>query len=72
MQITQNDFDNWWKAPVGIEVKTMLNDRKNKIAHALASGSASGSPTIYDENVGRYKEIEDLLAMTFQELMGDL
>lgn len=72
MQITQNDFDNWWKSPVGVEVKVMLNERKDKIAHSLASGSASGSSIIYDENVGRYKEVEDLLAMTFQELMGDL
>ena len=72
MEITQNDFDNWWNAPVGLEVKDMLNERKNKIAHALASGSASGDLNIYNESVGRYKEIEDLMAMTFKELMGDL
>ena len=72
MEITQHDFDNWWKLPVGYEVKKMLNERKNKIAHSLAGGAASGSPAVYDESVGRYKEIEDLLTMTFQELMGDV
>ena len=72
MEITQSDFDNWWKSPVGYEVRKMLNERKNKIAHSLANGAASGSPAIYDENVGRYREIEDLLTMTFQELMGDV
>lgn len=71
MEITQNDFDNWWSSPVGSEVSTMLKERKDKIAHELAKGVATESPTIYNEAVGRYAEIDDLLSMTFKELMGE-
>ena len=69
--ITEEDYNNWWLSPVGKEVRDMLNERREKIAYGLAEGVATGSQTIYDNSVGRYKEIGDLLDMTYKELMGE-
>lgn len=68
--ITEEDFKNWWASPVGMEVAAMLKERMNKIAHSLADGGATDSQTIYNQMVGRYKEIKDLTEMTYQELIG--
>jgi len=74
MQITENDFQNWWNNPVGAEVKAMLKERMEMIAHKMADGACMGtigtSPEYYGELVGRYKEIKDLIDMNFKELMG--
>ena len=68
--ITDNDFSNWLAHPVTLEVYGMLKERMDKIAHGLADGAATDSQTIYNQSVGRYKEIKDLLDMNYKELMG--
>lgn len=74
-RVSEQEFKNWWLDPVGIEVRNMLFERMNTIAHALAKGSCMGnigaSPVHYGESVGRYEEIQDLLNMTYKELMGE-
>lgn len=71
MRITQSDYENWWNLPVGLEVKAMLNERREKIAHGLGTGEGLFVVQTHGELVGRYREITDLLNMTFQELMGE-
>jgi len=70
--ISEEDYKNWWASPVGMEVAAMLKERMDKIAHGLANGAAVGDQDIYNESVGRYKEIKDLTEMTYAELMGVL
>ncbi len=70
MRITEDDFKNWWSSPVGVEVKSMLTERQNTIAHKTGSGGVLGLED-YHVHVGRYKEIKDLLDMNFKELMGE-
>ena len=68
MEVTRNDWDEWRNSHVTREVFKILEERKNKIAHGLAQGGALGSP----DNavlVGRYKEIDDLVTMTYEDTL---
>jgi hypothetical protein len=67
MEVTQDDFDGWKNHHVTREVFKILEERKNKIAHGLAQGGALGIPN-NAILVGRYKEIDDLITMTFQDM----
>ena len=72
MRITQSDFNNWWQGPVGIEVRKMLVERQNKLAHITAGGALlTMTPAHYGVVCGRYEEMNNLLEMNFEELMGD-
>ena len=71
MRITESDFNNWWNAPVGVEVKKMLHDRMTIIAHDSMAESFVRDNITSAVRVGRYKEIQDLLKMKFSELMGE-
>lgn len=69
MQITSNDFDEWRISPVTKEVFQILQERRDKIAHLLGDGSCFGlSSEYYGESVGRYREINDLLNMTYEDM----
>ena len=46
----------------------VLQERRDKIAHGLGNGGALGSPEHYGEAVGRYREIDDLLSMGFDDM----
>ncbi len=67
MQITRNEFDGWKQGTVTREVFKMLEERKNIIAHELASGGAllSGQREV---SVGRYLEINDLLKTSYDDM----
>jgi len=67
MEITKDDFDQWKADLVTKEVFKVLEERKSKIAFTLSGGGALVAP----DNavlVGRYKEIEDLLTLEFDDL----
>lgn len=68
MEVTRDDWERWRSDHVTVEVFKILEERKNKIAHGLAQGGALGSP----DNavlVGRYKEIDDLVTMTYEDTL---
>jgi len=68
VEVTNDDWDRWRSDHVTREVFKILEERKNKIAHGLAQGGALGSP----DNavlVGRYKEIDDLVMMTYEDTL---
>lgn len=46
----------------------VLRERKDKIAHGLGDGAALDSSEQYGVAVGRYREINDLLGMTFDDM----
>ncbi len=76
MRITKSDFNNWWQGPAGVEVRKMLEARKIKIAiltvgGALSNVQQSNLSEQYGRVVGRCEEIDNLLEMSFDELMGD-
>ena len=51
----------------------MFKERMDKIAHGLAQGYLEGMSDVllgYGEQIGRYKEIEDYIEMTFEDLKG--
>jgi len=56
------------------EVRKVMQERKDKIAHLLASGSAMTNigvdQAFYGESVGRYGEIDDYLGMQYDDLKG--
>jgi len=69
MDITRADYDAWLMDSVTREVRKVLLERQDKIAHALAAGGA-----LEDEkgvNVGRYLEINDLLLMTYEDMLPE-
>lgn len=71
MRISEEDFNSWWLASVGIEVKKMLLERISDIENMALT-----EPVIRDviknaEFLGRKLEILDLLAMDFKDLMGE-
>jgi len=47
----------------------MFKERMDKIAHGLAENVQP--ELVYAEMCGRYKEIDDYLNMTFEDLRGD-
>ena len=68
MEITRDDFDQWKAESVTKEVFKVLGERKLNIALSLGNGGALVAP----DNavlVGRYKEIEDLVTLEFDDLM---
>lgn len=67
MQITKDDFDQWKTNEVTREIFKVLGERKLKIAYGLADGGALIAP----DNavlVGRYKEIDDLITLTYEDM----
>jgi hypothetical protein len=51
----------------------ILRERQNKIAHQLAGGAICGCPEAeffqaHGEAVGRYREIDDLINMEFENV----
>ena len=47
----------------------ILLERQDKLAHKMAGGGVMGStPEYYGECVGRYREIDDLLRMEFEDM----
>lgn len=66
MELTQDDWDQWKANPVTKEVWQILRERQTKIAHGLANGGAliAGEREVM---VGRYREIDDLLTMNFED-----
>ena len=67
MEISRNDFDQWKVNAVTREVFKVLEERRQKIAHELASGVAITPDA--GEYVGRYKEISELLEWTYDDLI---
>lgn len=68
MLITRDEYDRWKTDSVTIEVfQNVLRWRMEKIAYDLASGGAllDDAPVM----VGRYKEIEDLMEMKFEDMV---
>ena len=53
------------------EVFLILKERQNKVAHGLGNGAALDAPIIYAEAVGRYREIDDLLKMSYEDMKDD-
>ena len=47
----------------------MFRERQDKIAHGLAENVHP--ELVYAEFVGRYKEIDDYLKMTYEDLRGE-
>ena len=66
MEIQRNDWERWRSDDVTRELFKILEERKLKIALLLAEGGAL-MPIEREVAVGRYKEIEDLLNMTFED-----
>lgn len=67
MEITRDEYGRWRNDPVTKEIYQILRERMAKIAHALAAGGA----LIDKDNavaVGRYKEIDDLLTMEYDDM----
>ena len=67
MEITRDDFDSWRADPVTKEVFQILRERQITIAHTLGMGGAMVAPD-NAEAVGRYREIEDLLTMSYDDM----
>jgi hypothetical protein len=67
VEIERNDWDRWKTDPVTKEVFKVLQERQHKIAHGLAMGGAMIAPD-NAEAVGRYREIEDLLTMDYEDM----
>ena len=72
MKITKDDFDQWINSEVTREVFKILEERKLKIAHALAQGAMAGTDYGYGLSCGRYAEINDLLEMEFEDMKFDI
>ena len=56
------------------EVRKIMLERKDRIAHMLAEGSclvAGFDGTLYGEGVGRYREIVDFLEMQYEDMKGE-
>lgn len=49
----------------------MLRERQDKIARQLANGACLGDDASHGIAVGRYREIEDLLGMDFDDMKGE-
>ena len=71
LRISEDDFKNWWLNPVGIEVRTMLMERVSKINDEALSECAVRDVIISAIFLGRKFEIQDLLNMSYKELMGE-
>ena len=69
MRINENDYANWWASPVGKEVRQMLKERIQKIDSQW--NSFVGNDVLLAKMAGRKEEIQDLMDMTFKELVGD-
>ena len=70
MLIEQEQYQEWLHNPVTKEVRKVMQERRDKIAHLLADGFALGSVEIYAESVGRCREIDDYLKMQYDDLKG--
>jgi len=68
MQIDRKQWAQWLQQEVTREVFQVLRERRSKLAHALGNGAALGDSDVYAEAVGRYREIDDLLKMDFNDL----
>ena len=74
MLIDKEQYQAWLHNPVTREVGQVMRERRDRIAHLLASGSCLGAGfdgELYGESVGRYREIDDYLNMQFEDLKGD-
>lgn len=71
MQINKDDFAKWRADRVTLEIMEILRERQNKIAHSLAQGACLKDPEEHGIAVGRYQEIEDLLAMSYEDMLPE-
>ena len=72
IQISEEDFKNWWLMPVGVEVKTMLRERIEMISEkGFSSLSVIRDSMSMAEMLGHKLEIKALIEMDFKELMGE-
>lgn len=70
MELTKSDFESWKSHPAGREVFKMLRERMDNLTLLGFSEGALRDPIYGAIQLGRKLEIEDLLEMTFEELMG--
>jgi len=68
MNITKEEFEQWRSNPVTLEVMEILRERKDKIAHQIASGACLGDESAHALAVGRYQEIDDLREMKYEDM----
>ena len=71
MRISEQDYKGWWESPVGSEVRTMLRERIARLCDAALTESVIRDPIRASELLGRKNEINDLLGMSYKELMGE-
>ena len=69
MEITKQEYLTWKQHKVTKEVFSVLEFRKNSIAHKLGEGGA----IIVPDNailVGRYRELIDLICMVYEDMFN--
>jgi hypothetical protein len=71
MRISEQDYKGWWESPVGSEIRTMLRERIARLCDTALTEPVVRDPIRIAEFLGRKNEINDLLGMSYKELMGE-
>lgn len=70
MQITKDDFNNWWSSPIGMEFRKLLKENLDKLAHGNMTNSYARDVIGNAQEVGKYMATLFYYNMTFEELTG--
>lgn len=71
MRISEVNFKNWWASPVGQEVRNMLRENILKLNDAALTPEIIKDQLKSAELLGRKLVIQELLNMSYKELMGE-
>ena len=68
MQIEKSDYDSWLQHPVTREVRKVLLERMDKLAHTVLKDGWQSSTPFIAENSGAYNELLNLLTMQYEDI----
>jgi hypothetical protein len=70
VRITQDEFNNWWGSPVGMEFQKMLAEDLQKLGHGNMAHSFARDQVGNAIEVGRYMRTLEIMKLTYELLVG--
>jgi hypothetical protein len=71
LRISEQDYDNWWSSPVGVEVRNLMRENLDKLSRGTMTNAYARDHIGNAVEVGKYQATMFYYTLPYKELVGE-